>query len=65
MIDVKIRAENKNDELFGEQRLIRLLNDSKENPAREILNYVKDSVSEFADKREQYDDVTMLLFNVK
>ncbi|MGN1456829.1 MAG: SpoIIE family protein phosphatase [Acutalibacteraceae bacterium] len=62
---MKIRAENENDELFGEQRLIRSLNDSKENPAKEILNYVKDSVSEFADKREQYDDMTMLLFKVK
>lgn len=51
MIYVKIRAENENDELFEEQRLIRSLNDSKKNPAKEILNYVKDSVSEFADKR--------------
>lgn len=58
-------AENGNDEFFGEERLLQSLNDSKENSAKEILGYVKDSVGEFADKREQYDDMTMLLFKVR
>ncbi|MDD6488773.1 MAG: PP2C family protein-serine/threonine phosphatase [Clostridia bacterium] len=58
-------AENEKDELFGEQRLIQSLNDSKENSAKEILNHIKSTVGEFADKREQYDDMTMLLFKVK
>lgn len=58
-------AENGNDEFFGEERLLQSLNDSKENSAKEILSYIKDSVCEFAGKKEQYDDMTMLLFKVR
>lgn len=58
-------AENENDELFGEKRLIQSLNDCKENSSEEILKHIKNAVGEFAGKREQYDDMTMLLFKVK
>lgn len=55
-------ATNERLELYGEERLLRALNDSTTcnyGPS-ELLPYVKDQVELFVNKAEQADDITML-----
>ncbi len=54
-------AQNKNNEEFGENRLKKLVRQSKESSAREIINRVVDSVQQFKDPSKPLDDLTMIL----
>ena len=57
--DGVIEANNKDDELFGENGLIDALNLTMENP-QEIENTVLNTVKDFQGRRPQFDDITML-----
>ena len=54
-------AVNKNNEEFGEERLIKLLKENRNGSAEEILNKIKDSIIEFSKDIAQYDDITMIV----
>jgi len=53
-------ANNSANELYGEARLLSLLNAQEELRAETICGAVKTDVSAFAGEAEQFDDITML-----
>ena len=60
-------ATNRKGEIFGEKRLLSVMNRTayKQTHLRGDLKRIMDSVCEFADGTEQSDDVTMLILEVK
>lgn len=60
-------ATNADGEIFGEKRLLSVMNRTayKQTHLRGDLKRVMDSVREFAGGTEQFDDVTMLILEVK
>ncbi|MCQ2387784.1 MAG: SpoIIE family protein phosphatase [Clostridia bacterium] len=56
-------AINKNNELFGEDRLVSLLNRNSDVDDDRFLDSVKYSVDAFVNGAEQFDDITMLLLS--
>ncbi|MCZ3365280.1 MULTISPECIES: PP2C family protein-serine/threonine phosphatase [Methanobacterium] len=58
-------ASNINDELFGDSRLLQIMNDKKDIGLKELVSYVKEKVDVFAGEREQFDDITMLVMEYK
>lgn len=55
-------AMNKDDELFGEERLIETLNANADASPEELLTSVKETIDSFAGDVPQFDDITMLSF---
>lgn len=53
-------ANNEKDELYGDERLLNLLNSSTYGDAKELCGIVKTDVDCFAGKAPQFDDITML-----
>ncbi|MCF0111057.1 MAG: ATP-binding protein, partial [Erysipelotrichaceae bacterium] len=49
-------------ELYGEQRLLNILNARSYKNAEEICQAVKEDVDKFAGEADQFDDITMLCF---
>jgi sigma-B regulation protein RsbU (phosphoserine phosphatase) len=58
--DGATEATNEHNELFGEKRLLRALNDSHAEDPVELLGSVKNAISEFVGEADQFDDLTML-----
>lgn len=53
-------ASNSNLQMFGIDRMIESLNDLKNKSCKDILNGIKESVSEFSSNYIQFDDLTMM-----
>ena len=53
-------AANAADEMFGEERLLEVLNREPEAGPEKLIRRVHDAVDRFADSAEQFDDITML-----
>lgn len=53
-------AVNENEEIYGDDRLMNLLNNAEYNDAKELCSIVKTDVDRFADNAAQFDDITML-----
>ena len=58
--DGVVEATSKEDELFGEKRLLKALNRDPGAQPEQILENVKDGVSAFIKDAEQFDDLTMM-----
>lgn len=58
-------ANNSNNELYGEERLNRFLNENYNLTLSELLPSVKRSIDEFVGDAPQFDDITMLIFEFK
>ncbi|MBQ6555336.1 MAG: serine/threonine-protein phosphatase, partial [Firmicutes bacterium] len=58
-------ATDKNNEMFGTERTLDALNKYKTASPEEILKGIKDSVDEFVNGAEQFDDLTMLAMHYK
>lgn len=58
-------ANNKEQTLFGEEKLLDVLNQNINSKAEEIVNTVKKSVNSFSEGMEQFDDMTMVLMRVR
>lgn len=58
-------ATDEADNLYGIERTLKALNDSKDNSPRTILEDVKKSVDAFVGTAPQFDDLTMLCFEYK
>ena len=56
-------ATNAQNELYGEQRLLKCLEKNYMLPADELLKAVRADIDAFAAGTEQYDDITMLVVN--
>ena len=52
-------ANNRNRELYGEERLIEFLNNHDFN--KNMINDLFENIEEFTDGAEQFDDMTMLI----
>jgi sigma-B regulation protein RsbU (phosphoserine phosphatase) len=55
-------AHNSNDEMFGEEGLLKTLNEGSNLSPEELDNLVRQRVNEFAGEAEQFDDMTTLCF---
>ncbi len=58
-------AVNVSSELYGEERLLKILNNNITASAEEICALVKTDVDNFAGDAAQFDDITMLCFEYK
>ena len=57
-------SSNEEEELFGTDRMIKNLNDDKENvDVRDVNERISAAISAFVGKAPQFDDITMLNFN--
>lgn len=55
---------NKNDEEYGINKLIRTIYSNKDSNAKDIINAVDKELIDHADGNEQFDDITMLCFEL-
>lgn len=58
-------AHNFNDELYDTERLNELLNRAHDRGGEALLPEIRQSVDDFAGGREQFDDITMMVVNIK
>ena len=58
--DGVVESTNEEKQLYGEDRLIKFLNDNKSLNVKETIVAVKNDIDEFVGNSEQFDDITML-----
>jgi len=58
--DGVLEATDKDNKLYGMERLLNVLNSKKESTSAGIIQTVLDSVNSFVGKAEQFDDMTLL-----
>jgi len=58
-------ASNSQNELYGDERLLKVLNSTKGMHSKEILSFVRDDIEGFVNGAPQFDDITMLEMAVK
>ena len=58
-------AVNDRNEMFGEDRVLQLLENNSEESSKDIVNAVKSSLVEFCEEKSQIDDILMLAMKVK
>ncbi|MFQ5675879.1 MAG: GAF domain-containing SpoIIE family protein phosphatase [bacterium] len=54
-------AESESDELFGEERLQRIIKESKELGSADIMNRIYEEIKAFQGDRKQTDDITLVV----
>lgn len=59
-----VEAHNDNMELFGEQRLIALLKEKKNDPPQKIVDDLIEEVALFAEGTSQFDDLSLVVIRV-
>ena len=60
--DGVVEAINSKYELYGIDRLLSELKNIQDFTPKQIVDHIKNSISEFSDVNEQYDDITMFCF---
>lgn len=58
-------AMNVSEELFGEERVLNVLASQQQYTVQNLIDHVKQSVTEFAGEAEQSDDITMVALQFK
>ncbi|MCL2845178.1 MAG: SpoIIE family protein phosphatase [Chitinivibrionia bacterium] len=58
-------ALNAKNEPFGDERLLKILNDSSGLPLKDLVEKTKNEIKKFADGAEQSDDITILVLRFK
>lgn len=58
-------AENADGKMFTVENMIKVLNKNKDMSPKETLNQMKSSIDEFVGDTPQFDDITMLCFELK
>ncbi|MDP1552356.1 MAG: SpoIIE family protein phosphatase [Methanobacteriaceae archaeon] len=58
-------AINSNEELFGDSRFLKIMNNTNNLSIKEIVSYVKGEIDSFVKDEEQFDDITMLIMEYK
>ena len=58
-------AHNSQKELFGEERLMNILNHTNDKKGETVLSEILNQVETFAADTEQFDDITMLILTIK
>lgn len=57
-------AHSETNELYGENRLVRLIKSDIANSPRAIISSISSDITKFSGKRQQFDDITMLMLEV-
>jgi len=57
-------AENPRKETLSEQRLLSFINECDYSSSKELLDFIRTKVDDFADGEEQFDDITMLALGI-
>lgn len=57
-------ANNNNQDMYGEERLINCLNKNKDKKISELLSSIKSDMDDFVKDAEQFDDITMLCVRI-
>ncbi len=63
--DGVVESTNSQEQLFGENGLIKALNSDPDAPIKTLLSNVNKSINSFVDGAQQFDDITMLCFEYK
>jgi len=63
--DGVVEAHDQKDELYGEERLKTMLENSRDCPGEQVLKRVFDDVSEYATGVPQFDDITMVVLTIE
>ena len=58
-------ATNKDNQLYGEERLISFMNQNSTSKPTVFLPALKENIDEFVGEAPQFDDITMLMFDYK
>jgi HAMP domain-containing protein len=58
-------AMNEKEEEFGEDRLIKIIQDNTSLTAQDMLNMVQEEIITFAGKQPQFDDITLMIMKVE
>ncbi len=56
-------AANTDNEFFGTDRMLDVLNDNKESTVEDVLKNMKSSIDDFVGEASQFDDITMLVLH--
>jgi sigma-B regulation protein RsbU (phosphoserine phosphatase) len=62
--DGLVEARNDEGEMFGSQRLIKLLEDNQYKTPRELVDWLIEQVEQYAPEASQQDDLTALALRV-
>ena len=60
-----VEAHDKNDELYGEDRLKSMVDGTRDLPGEQVLERVYSDISDFATGVPQFDDITMVVLTIK
>ena len=60
--DGVVESMNSYNDMFGVQRLMKLVLENKDSSAQGMVDIIRDSVFEFSKNRAQFDDITLLVF---
>ena len=63
--DGVLDAVNKDDIKFGKDNLMNVLDENVDSSPKELIFDIKKNISKFVDKAKQFDDITMLCFELK
>lgn len=58
-------ATNINNELYGTQRLLKILNENNKQSCEHLLLSIQEDIRKFVGNADQFDDITMLAFQYK
>ncbi len=57
-------AINDKEELFGQERMLRIIEENRCLPAKEIVRKIEDAVTAFSGGQPQFDDITLMILKV-
>lgn len=63
--DGVVEAHDKNDELYGEDRLKSMVDGTRDLPGEQLLKRIFDDVCDYATGVPQFDDITMVVLTIK
>ena len=63
--DGVVEAHDQKNDLYGNERLQKVLDDTRDLPGEQVLKRILDDVSEFATGVPQFDDITMVILTIK
>ena len=63
--DGVVEAHDKGKNLYGNERLQKVLDDARDCPGEQVLERILNDVNEFATRVPQFDDITMVILTIK
>ena len=58
-------ATNSENQLYGEDRLVKFINQHKDDGPQSLLTSIKGDIDSFVGEAPQFDDITMLCLKIK